>query len=197
MRLYLNSTSPFARVARIAALERQLPLELCWVDPWADPPELLALNPLGRIPLLVTDSGECIAEALLIVLQLDTLGSQPPLLPAAGRARVLQLTGLGMGLMEAAFACVIARKLQDPAADQTLLGQRRLRAIERSLQALESDWAQAPAGPFSLGELCIGVALDYLDLRLGELDWQRRFPATQAARQRLLQRESFRQTAFA
>jgi glutathione S-transferase len=197
MKLHLNRTSPFARVARIVALEKGLGehLELCWSDPWADEAALLAANPVGRVPVLVTAEGACIAESLLIALYLDGQSAHHPLLLAATLAATLQLVGLGQGLMEAAFNRVIARKHEGPAADHSLLGQRRLRAIERSLTALPPLLAADEPG-LSLGHIVLAVALDYLAFRLPEIPWQQQ-PALLALHQRLSARPSFQASAFA
>lgn len=196
MQLHLNATSPFARVARIVALEKGLAVELCWSDPWNDQAELLAVNPLARVPVLVCDDGESIGESLLIALHLDSLSSRTPLLPAARQAAVLHLAGLGIGLMEAAFNRVIARKHEGATADQRLLGQRRLRAIERTLAVLDSDWPARSNEGISLGDIVIAAALDYLAFRLPELDWPARFPGLRECHARLAARESFSRTAF-
>lgn len=196
MQLHLNATSPFARVARIVALEKGIELELCWSDPWSDQAELLAVNPLARVPVLVCDDGESIGESLLIALHLDSLSSRTPLLPAARQAAVLHLAGQGIGLMEAAFNRVIARKHEGAAAEQSLLGQRRLRAIERTLAALEGDWPARASEQISLGDIVIAVALDYLAFRLPELDWPARFPALRQCHARLAARKSFSSTVF-
>ena len=197
MQLYLNATSPFARVARIIALEKGLQdqLELCWSDPWSNDPALLQANPVGRIPVLVTDDGHAIAESLLIAQYLDSLTAEPRLLPPAERAAVLQRTGLGYGLMEAAFTTVIGRK-HAAQADQSVLGQRRLDAIDRSIQALASlsNGDQQPTP--DLGTIVTAVALDYVLFRLPEIDWQSRYPALAAWHQRIIMRASFAETAF-
>ena len=84
MQLFLNTTSPFARVARVVALEKGLAdqLELVWCDPWNNYPALLAQHPQARIPVLVTDDGQAIAESLLIAQYLDHMGRVPRLIPA-------------------------------------------------------------------------------------------------------------------
>jgi maleylacetoacetate isomerase len=53
----------------------------------------LAVNPLGLVPSLVTDSGDVLTQSLAIIEWLDESHPQPPLLPpdAAGRARVRAL----------------------------------------------------------------------------------------------------------
>lgn len=203
MQLHLNATSPFARVARIVAMEKGLQdqLELCWTDPWADPAELLGANPVGRIPVLTTSTGEHIAESLLIAQYLDTQAPSPALFPSGLLASVLEQSSRGYGLMEAAFSTVIHRKYQGTEADHTTLGQRRHQAIERTLAALEhtavSRAEQASQDPVDLGQLVVAVALDYVSFRLPEIGWQASCPALAEWHRRFIQRSSFIDTAFA
>jgi len=51
MRLFLNQASPYARLARVVVHEKCLAdqVELVWTDPWASPPELLAVNPAATL----------------------------------------------------------------------------------------------------------------------------------------------------
>ena len=203
MQLHLNATSPFARVARIVALEKGLQnqLELCWSDPWADPAELLRANPVGRIPVLITNAGTTIAESLLIAQYLDAQSATPALLPADALAAVLEQTGRGYGLMEAAFSTVIHRKHEGADADQSLLGQRRQQAIERTIAALGAAHPSVPGDvnqqPVDLGQIVVAVALDYVCFRLPEINWQTAYPALSAWHQAFTQRISFTDTAFA
>ena len=55
--------------------------------------DYLALNPLGLVPVLVTDDGQVLSQSLAIVEYLDEVVPSPALLPrdAAGRARVRSL----------------------------------------------------------------------------------------------------------
>ena len=140
MQLFLNATSPFARLARVVAIEKgcAAQLQLVWCDPWGDDPALLAVHPQGRIPVLLTDSGQALSESLLIAQYLDGVGDGPSLLPPEQHTTVLATTSVAYGLMESAFATVIARKHHGDAADSSVLGQRRLRAIDRALQWLDT-----------------------------------------------------------
>lgn len=198
MQLHLNKTSPYARVARITALELGLDnqLTLCWSDPWTDEPALVAVNPASRVPTLITDQGIAISESLLIAQYLDSLDGQGRLLPATNLAEVLHKAGLGQGLIDAAFNTVIARKYLGEDADESVLGQRRLRAIIRSLSTLERMFGAPTATRIDLGDIVIGVALAYLDFRLAEIDWQATCPALADYQARLLERDSFIQTGF-
>jgi glutathione S-transferase len=57
MKLLLNTTSPYARIARIALEEKDLDVATEVVDPWADDPRLLEANTAARVPALLTDDG--------------------------------------------------------------------------------------------------------------------------------------------
>lgn len=199
MQLYLNKTSPYARVARVVAMEKGLTdqVELAWVDPWSESEELIAVNPASRIPVLTTDDGEALTEALLIALYLDEQGASNRLVPAPEQARVLALAGRGQALTDAAFNTVIGRKHEGAAADETLLGQRRLVAIRRLLADL-AHGVDRPVMemPLNLGHVVVAVALDYLDFRLPELNWRERHQALATWADPVLARDSFRGTAF-
>ena len=100
MQLYLNTSSPYARVVRVCLYEKQLieRTELCWCDPWAADSELVQITPLSRIPTLVTDEGDVITESLLIAHYLDAVGEGPSLMPSKALAETLALAGSGAGL---------------------------------------------------------------------------------------------------
>ncbi|MDN3685249.1 YbfB/YjiJ family MFS transporter [Vibrio sinaloensis] len=67
MKLYLNDTSPFSRVAvAAAALTGCEQLQLHWIDPWQSPAKLVDLNPLSLIPTLELDEHIALTESLCI-----------------------------------------------------------------------------------------------------------------------------------
>jgi len=199
MQLFLNATSPFARLARVAALEKGLAarIELVWCDPWNNDPALLAAHPQLRIPVLVTDDGHAISESLLIAQYLDQFGSGPALVPAVHRAEVLARTSVTYGLMEAAFGVVIARK-NDGAdvADASVMGQRRLAAIARVLAQLEAT-VPATVEHWTLDVLCTVIALEYVRFRLPALLPVGAYPRVEAWLALAGQRTHLRETQFA
>ena len=199
MKLYLNKTSPYARVARVCAIEKQLGAEvsLKWVDPWADDAELLAVNPNGKIPVLVTEAGEAISESLLIALYLDGRSAVGSLVPTPDQANVLALAGLGQGLTDAAFTTVISRKHLGPDSDSTVLGQRRHNALSRCLEQLEglveTDVMQAG---INLGQIVTAVALSYMEFRLPEVRWHQQCPRLAEWLAVFAERASMKETSF-
>ncbi|WP_336274037.1 glutathione S-transferase N-terminal domain-containing protein [Vreelandella indica] len=199
MELYLNATSPYARLVRIVLMEKGLmdAVTLKWCDPWADDADLLKANPAGRIPALVTEESATLSESMLIAVYLDSVSPNPPMLTAASLGDVLHLAGLGQNLMDAAFTTVIARKHYGNEIDESELGQRRSRAIQRLLNQLNSELGEKQqAAAINLGEIAIAVALDYLAFRLPELNWQEEYPQLQEWHASVTARASFQQTAF-
>lgn len=200
MELYLNKTSPYARIARICAIEKQLDpqVNLVWVDPWADDNALLIANPNSKIPVLVTDEGEAISESLLIASYLDSLSPTHSLLHTPDYTEVLALSGLSQGLTDAAFTTVINRKHLGKESDQTILGERRQKAITRCLQRLgdrvDTDVMRTD---INLGQIITGVALSYIDFRLPELQWRSQHPRLAEWATGFSERASVKTTAFA
>lgn len=199
MELYLNATSPYARLVRIVLLEKGLAdaVTLKWCNPWADDAELLKANPAGRIPALVTEEGTTLSESMLIAVYLDSVSPNPPMLPAASLGEVLHLAGLGQNLMDTAFTTVIARKYYGNEIDESELGQRRSRAIQRLLKQLSSELGEKQqASTINLGEIAVAVALDYLAFRLPEVNWQEKYPQLEPWHAGVAARASFKETAF-
>lgn len=168
MKLFYSSTSPYARRVLVVAHERGLAggLELHRVDPWSDPKELLTVTPLGKVPALVTDDGDTIADSTTICEYLNQLGEHPSLI-GPDRFGILARAGVAQGLMDAAVTAVLERR-RPTGCGWDEWAARQLRAIERTLPALSTP----PPGRFDLGDISLACALAYFDLRLADLDWR-------------------------
>jgi glutathione S-transferase len=180
MKLFLNKASPYARLVMVVIHEKQLTdrVELNWTDPWASAPELLAVNPVAKVPALVTDGGVSIVDSACICVYLDDVGGGARLHPAAGNPGTLSKYGLGRGLIDAAFGVTIERRFAEVQSEPALAA-RWLDAVRRTLAVLETTPALRTASDQpDIGDLALGVALGYVGFRLQEVDWQRNAPAT-------------------
>lgn len=89
MKLYALTLSPFAARVRLAlrikgiAYTQETP-----PGGGTRSPEYLAINPIGKLPVLVTDDGLTIAESETIIDHLDDLVPVPALVPASAMARM-------------------------------------------------------------------------------------------------------------
>ncbi len=137
--------SPFVRRVAIALQIYGLPFEHNVISAYDDFDELLALNPLGKVPALRLDDGRVIADSTLILDYLDRVaGQENALLPddASVRAGLLAHMGVAVGLAEKAveFRTETVRRPSDK-VDQPRVG-RILAQIVSALDWLEERTPQ-------------------------------------------------------
>lgn len=178
MRLLSSPTSPFARKVIASAIARGVTLEIVDVNPHASPPELLAANPLSKIPCLLLEDGTAVFDSPVICEYLDTLGAAPSLMPAAGPARLRAaiMQALADGIMDAAFARRMQVSLPQDEG-RIAFDTRQKAAVERGLDRLE---AAPPEGLHDTGAIAAACALGYLDFRFAAEPWRDTRPALAA-----------------
>src|SRR5262249_30120247 len=104
MKLMWSSRSPFVRKVMVAAHEVGVAGRIATerVVVAADKPnaQVMALNPLSKIPTLVLDDGTALYDSRVICEYLDALHDGPRLFPAdpAARWRALRRQALGDGV---------------------------------------------------------------------------------------------------
>ena len=171
MQLLLNTTSPYARLARIALAEKGFAdASTDIVDPWGDTPRLLELNAAARVPTLVADGGRPLTESLLIVMWLEHHRPSPSLLGAEPTA-VVSRAGIAMGVIDAAVHTLIGRKITDASFDTAPVGLRRRRTMAEGMARLEADAPEYASGTPTLDAIAAVIALDYLDFRFAQAAW--------------------------
>lgn len=194
MQILTNTTSPYARIARIALAEKGFDLSPTQiVNPWADDPALLALNPAARVPTLQTDSGRPLTESLLIVLWLENTRPEPSLLAGAVETIVSQ-AGAAMGVIDAMANIVTGTMQMDPNWGETRVGLRRRRTIVTGFAPLEADPPTYGGGTPSIAVITVVVALDYLRLRFADAPWAPPLPVLDGLRARVADRPAFSAT---
>jgi glutathione S-transferase len=166
MKFFTNPSSPFGRKAMIAAIETGIDtrLQVINVNPWESTPELLRVNPLSKIPALVTAEGDTIFDSPAVCDYLDALDGHHRLLPAdpTARLKALQRQSLADGLLDAAIV-VLLNRAQKPERVHRGYVARQEQAIERTLDWLERDAGTLHDG-FNLGHIALVCALDFLSV---------------------------------
>ena len=194
MRIISNTTSPYARIARIALGEKGFDLSGTeMLNPWNDDPALLALNTAARVPTLETDRGLPLTESLLILLWLEKKVPEPSLLDG-DLDRIISRAGRAMGVIDAMANIVTGTMQMDPNWGETRVGLRRRRSIVTGLRALEADPPPYGGGVPDIAVLTAVVAVDYLRLRFKDAGWVERTPRLHALRDAVAGRPAFAQT---
>ena len=198
MKLLASLTSPYARKIRIILAEKGLPFELVVDSPWEAQTRVPDFNPLGKVPALVTDGEEVFFDSPVIAAYLETLNVAPHLLPhdPLEAVRVRQLEALADGINDAAVTALLeSRRPEGQRSDADIA--RQMEKIERALAELERratgrTWLHGDS--LSLGDIAVGVALAYLDLRHAQYAWRPAHPALAALAVRMFARQSFADT---
>jgi glutathione S-transferase len=199
MQLLGSPGSPFARKARVVAHEKGIDLDYVIDRPNAPGSRVPALNPLGKIPVLVLDDGDVIYDSAVIVEYLDALKPEPRLIPAdlAARIAVKRWEALGDGIAEATVNLSHDYGPMSGADKRAPWIERQQSKVDRGLAAFDRaiggrEWLHGTT--FTLADVCAGFAAFYLDRELPSYDWRSRFPALARYAERLAARASFRDT---
>ncbi|MCB4823883.1 glutathione S-transferase N-terminal domain-containing protein [Roseicella aerolata] len=180
MKLAYSPNSPYVRKCLAAAIARGIEARIeLWTVPTTDP-SLAAVNPLSKVPTLLTDDGVVLYDSPVICQYLDSIGDAPPLLPPPGAARwnALRQEALADGILDATQPR--RRELALPQDE----GRRDYIALQQGKVARALDVLEAEAGSLgalaTIGEIAIGCALGYLDFRYPHEPWRPGHPTLEA-----------------
>jgi len=184
MQLVTSLTSPFGRKIRILLAEKGIACELVEDIPWNPETRVPALNPLGKVPVLVLDNGETLFDSRVIAEYLDGLpAGAPRLLPAddAARLQVRRWEALADGIADAAAAIFVERKRPPPQQSSDWIARQRGK-IEAALDEAERrlPGEHCVGGRLTLADIALACALGYLQLRFREEIALARWPRLQA-----------------
>ena len=181
MKLHWSPRSPFVRKVMVCAHELSIAdrietvyalVSLAQVNP-----DVLKVNPIGRIPALETESGMVLYDSHVICEYLDAEHGGSKLFPkdAPRRWDALRRLALGDGMLETGVLWRSERTRPAPQQSSPILLAFDLK-MAHALDAVEADANALKLDGIDIGEIGIGCALGYLDFRFIELDWRARCP---------------------
>lgn len=194
MKLYITPGSPYARMARIVVLEKNLGDRVEVIEAKtrsADSP-YYAINPSGRVPYLVRDDGVGMEESALICSYLDHLDGKPAFdLPGGDQAlEARRLEALARSLIDG--LSVWSRELARPVNERSpgIIRHETHRAARMTdLWEREID-SPVMNGPLNIAQLTLACALG-LEARNPDFHWRQRCPALGRWFERIAARPSF------
>ena len=176
MKLFYSAASPFVRKVMACAIAREIDaqIELMPTNPHISPPELVAANPLSKVPCLITADGVALFGSPLICEFLDSIENALPMFPRSGgsRWRALKFQAMADGILDAAVARRGEQAKPKEAARDAYM-QRQRAAVVRTLAELERD---VPHRIADIGSISVACALGYLDFRFAAEPWREASP---------------------
>jgi len=200
MKLYGANPSPFFRKARVVLEEKGISYEAENLVPVPKTPELLALHPLGKIPVL-RDGETIVPDSSVICAYLEKKYPLPALFPEdpAQLAKALFLEEYADTQMAETLGAVFFERFVKPhvlrqLADESRVTELLERAVPPVLDYLESHISgdrDTVLPRFSIADAALGAQLGNLTFAGIEID-AKRWPRTARYYQALLARPSFK-----
>jgi len=172
-KLLYSPASPYSAKVRMAAAYAGVAIEPVIVDTNAEPALLIDNNPLGKIPVLLTDEGESIFDSRAITQYLNRISGNA-LFPrnAARRTEAERLEALADGLSDCLLAHVYERRFRpEEKVEQSWLDKQWSKS-ERALDYLVANPPKLPK-KITAGHIALRAALGYLELRFSG-KWERK-----------------------
>lgn len=196
--LFISLRSPFARRVRLALLEHQILFEEQVYDVLKPTQDLIAVNPLVRVPALRLNSGHELIDSHLI-LQCFYQSVDSPLRPqlVSEQLEAFRWSALGTGLCDRIVEYYLETLRPSQNQDHEVLEEmnqiveRTLAIVERYLKTRNSHWLVGSS--LTQADLDMGTALAYLKLRYSS-DCLNLFPKVTDYLARLDERPSFQKT---
>ncbi|MDA0652619.1 MAG: glutathione S-transferase N-terminal domain-containing protein [Proteobacteria bacterium] len=197
MKCYVTGNSPYARKVRVATIETGLWDEVEWqmITREQRAEMIPGINPLGKVPVAILDSGDVLYDSPVICAYVDSLNAGRKLIPEAGPARwlVLTLEALGDGLGEAVIAA--SQEDQRPGEKRSQgVVDRQKGKVTSALTVLDAAAADFNVPPL-MGEIAVACALGYMEFRDVVPGWRETYANLADWYTAILKRRSFIQTA--
>ena len=185
MRLYASLPSPFAAKVRMAARHCDIALEEFAVDTSAEPMELTTANPLGKIPIVLTDEGAAVYDSRVICDLFDRMSGNQLLPQVLDEWRVVKtMEALADGATDALILTVYESRYRPEEKRHQPWVDKQSRKAQRALAVLEDRIGELP-DRLTTAHFAIAALLGWMAFRFeGRVakefpalaDWLEQFP---------------------
>lgn len=167
--LLYQTHSPYARKVLVMAHEAGLANRLDVVHHETSPTNrndaVFAMNPLGKVPVLILADGFALFDSVVICDHLDTLHTGPKLIPTDPRKRLetLRLQAVAQGICDAGIAVRWDTERRPEAYRFKPLADGQTEKLTAAYDFIERE--ADLDGPVDLGQIALATALDWIAFR--------------------------------
>lgn len=165
-KLFYASASPYSAKVRMAAAYAGIALEDVPTKTDEQPAELIAANPLCKIPTLLLDDGRPIYDSRAITQYLNRV-SKNALFPRNPEKRLDAevMEALADGICDCALSMIYERRVRPEAMVYEPWLDKQWAKISRALDILNANPPRLPA-KITAGQIAVRACLGYLALRM-------------------------------
>ena len=177
MKLQYSPNSPYVRkvvmLAHELGLNDRIEREPLTLSPYEPNAAVTALNPLGKIPVLVTDEEESLFDSIVICEYLAALAGDRQWFPEPGPKRwnALRANAVADGMLEAAQLMRFESSRPETARRSTCRSAQSGKVL-RGFEFLERN---LPAND-DIGAIAVASTIGWLDFRFPTLQWRTKAP---------------------
>lgn len=175
MQLLMSPASPFVRKVRVLLRETELLDQVeeraVATTPLDSEPTVVAANPLGKIPVLIRDDGPALYDSRVITRFLNDFAGCS-LYPESRIWEVLTLEATADAIMEAAVLMTYEARFRTEERQSSEWIEAQWSKAARAVSAVNNRWMSHLSGPLNIGQIGMGCALSYLDLRHDARGWR-------------------------
>ena len=175
MKLLMSPPSPYARMIRILIRELDLMDRVEEVKitttVFDSAPDIIAANPLGKIPALVRDDGPTLYDSRVIARFLNDVAGAD-LYPESRIWEILTLEATAIGIMDATVSMSYEARLRPEAQQSPDWIEAQWEKAARAIKAVNDRWMSHLTGPMNIGQIALGSVLSYADLRHDARGWR-------------------------
>ncbi len=199
MKLIGSLASPYVRKVRVVMAEKKLEYEFVLENVWSADTAIQQSNPLGKVPCLIMEDGGAMFDSRVIAEYLDTMSPVGKLIPERGRERaeVKCWEALADGVLDAAVVVRLERTQRPEALQSQAWIDRHWGKVTAGMAAMSAGLGDKPfctGNSYTLGDIAVGSALDWLSFRFPEFQWREAYPNLARHCDKLSERASFRDT---
>jgi len=179
MKLFYSPLSPYVRKCMVVAHELGLADRIEKLERSGTPldpnPEIVAANPVGRIPALLTEDVGTLMDSRVICRYLNHLGGGALYGSGLAEFPIIAREALAEGMIDSALlAAYEARLRPEEIRFQPWVDGQRAK-VKRGAKAFE-DRIDEMSGDLTIDQIALGAALGYVDFRHPDLGWREACP---------------------
>lgn len=198
-KLILSTTSPYARRVRITALENKIDFEVAVDVPWNEDTGVIKLNPLGKVPVWVTETDDNVFDSRVIVEYLESqngykFSSADPI----KNIYIKRIESLAEGVMDASLCLFAERKKRPKELQHQWWADRQFAKVHRGLSQLQEVLGNNEflfEDRITVADFALISALGYVQLRFSEdFSLKEKYPFLIAYYEKQMNRDSVKTT---
>ena len=179
--LYYGPTSPYVRKVMIILHETGQLEDVTRVTTTGTPLDSsrmpLSQNPLGKVPVLARADGPARFDSRVSCRYQDARAKAGRYPEGETLWSILTLEALAAGILDAALQMTYETRLRPEGMRNDAIVEGLWAKIERAVAMLEARWMGHLTGRFGIGQIAVGAARGYLDLRHEPRGWRSDAPS--------------------